>query len=229
MAPKKIRFNHIGTYKNGHRYSYEDLLSNRRKRSSLITATEGFYVGRWRGHQYLQPSKYQLLRYPLQDRRVLPAANLALTYLGGGGGDSVQFWVQEPIGLKSLVRVNATATPMSRTYFLTLEGTDFNFYEAEVLVVFKGKMCRDPQNMIVKFVRPAIYYPEIDQELLREYDAPDELAYESSESDVEPDPSYFEAPKPVPPEREPTDDDDDDFTDASDEEGERDKDDDDDA
>ncbi|XP_062100675.1 uncharacterized protein LOC133806602 [Humulus lupulus] len=153
--------------------------------------TQGFYVGRWRRHQYSEYYNFfDCLRYPSKDRRVMPAANLAMSSLplAVGGFD--------PIELKRVVRVNQELSAMCVKYYLTLEGTNNIFYEAEVLVCFKGIDCYDPHCMVLNFVRPALFYPEIDEDLLREYDAPDELADESGESDIEPDPSYYEAPGP---------------------------------
>lgn len=68
------------------------------------------------------------------------------------------------VALKRIIRANAQSV-QGYLFYLTMEGTDNKFYEAEVYA--------DLDNSFnVKVLRPAVHYPQVDPEILWRFDAP---------------------------------------------------------
>ena len=68
--------------------------------------------------------------------------------------------------MEKIERVNAQSM-MGKMFYLTLKGTDNQFYEAKVFKDFRG-------NFESRMVRRALYYPCIEASVLDSFDAPDD-------------------------------------------------------
>ncbi|PON45133.1 hypothetical protein PanWU01x14_261670 [Parasponia andersonii] len=119
---------------------------------------QGFYLGKWKNHQYEVPENGIHSR-SVDDDTVISAAVCAVNYWSEKQGRIVR-WVK-------IKRVNAQSMMGGKLFYLTLKGTDSQFYEAKVYKDFSG-------NFESRLVRRALFYPSIEAWVLDSFDAPDD-------------------------------------------------------
>ncbi|PON38068.1 Proteinase inhibitor I25, cystatin, conserved region [Trema orientale] len=120
----------------------------------IVGASEGFYDGDW-GMDEIDPPEGGIHHVSVDDDLARRSAAFAIDSLRQQEGKNLE--------LKKIVRVN-TQSVNGDLFYLTLEATDDQFYEAEVYAGIDWEKEEEEEEDYIfelNFIRNAVHYPQV--------------------------------------------------------------------